>query len=126
VSLCFSGLSTGVWGLSASDVYVVGCAGACDGLIGQNATICHYDGAQWSAAWSDNAVNIEYPGFIWGTSDTDIYVAGSAHYDGSMWSQVLTGVEGGILAIRGAGPGDVFAVGDGGRILHYAGPPAER
>ena len=112
---------TGAWGLSASDVYVVG--------DHEGINICHYNGAQWTAIWNDIASLIA--GRVWGTSDSDIYISGSTgnpdgtdevlHYDGASWAVPLSaGVNVGLDSVlHGLGPNDVYAVGGSGAILHY-------
>ena len=63
-------------------------------------------------------------GVIWGTSDTDVFVAaGGGHiyqWNGKDWRQShLAG--GDIRAFAGTGPADVYAVGEGGTLRHYDG-----
>lgn len=74
-------------------------------------------------------------GVIWGTSDTDVFVAaGGGHiyqWNGKAWLQTHSG-GGDIRAFAGTGPADVYAVGEEGTLLHYNGrawtalqPPGE-
>lgn len=62
---------------------------------------------------------------IWGTSDSDIFIAtfqgAIYHWDGSVWQQMETGVETGLNHIHGSGRDDLYCVGDNATILHYDG-----
>lgn len=61
---------------------------------------------------------------VWGSSATDALVAGSAgvyHFDGTVWSLMDTGGNGGGYGVWGSSGSDVFVVGSSGRILHYDG-----
>ena len=61
-------------------------------------------------------------GSVWGTSPTDIYVAGAGgtvlHYDGTKWSRKETGTGVNLLNVFGVG-NDVYVSGFSGAILHY-------
>jgi len=123
----------GVWGTSASDVFAVGVQGV----------ILHYDGSTWSTmasfatcgCWDDLHAPHGYEDMsgclfgVWGSAWNDVYAVGwkdgtggiILHYDGSIWSTSF-GIENVILRdVWGGSSSDVFAVGDGGTILHYAG-----
>jgi hypothetical protein len=54
---------------------------------------------------------------IWGTSPSDIFVAGAGvhHYDGSAWRQEVDG--GSYFHVRGFGGSEVVAVGSDGRVV---------
>jgi hypothetical protein len=54
----------GVWGSSASDVYIVGSAG----------TIMHYDGTTWRGMVSGTSGAI---GSVWGSSAADVFAVGN-------------------------------------------------
>ena len=100
---------TGVWGSSASDVFVVG----------ESGTILHYDGDTWTPM--DGGIGNTYLWAVWGTSATDVFVGGSSstilHYDGGTWNPMTAGA---VQDFWGTSSSDIFAVG-GNRILHYDG-----
>jgi hypothetical protein len=54
---------------------------------------------------------------LWGTSGSDLFVAGSGihHFDGSSWTQALDG--GPYLYVRGFGGSEIVAVGSNGRVV---------
>ena len=121
-----------VWGSGPSDVYAVGHDMASDPGVG---VVLHYDGATWSPVFQQDGL---VPNAVWGTSATDVFLAGfqvtqksdgeftvtSAiwHYDGSTWSPMDLPKGDEVLSdIWGTSPSDVFAVGDRGLILHYDG-----
>jgi hypothetical protein len=62
---------------------------------------------------------------IWGSSDTDVWAVGDmgtiAHFDGTTWSLVPSGVTDNLTGIMGSGPSDVYATGDQGNVLHWDG-----
>ncbi len=62
---------------------------------------------------------------IWGTSNSNVYVAGYngtiLHYDGNSWVPMVSGTENDLTCIWGDSDSDVFAVGYIGIILHYDG-----
>jgi uncharacterized protein YjdB len=146
--MCSDCCGQGVWGSSATDIFVTcgspilhydgtgwstmatqtGSQGF--GVWGTSATdvyavfgdgIQHYDGTSWSTAIS-TAVILNG---VWGTSPTDIYAVGNAgtilHYDGTTWSTMASGTFGDLHDVWGTSATNVFAVGDLDRILHYDG-----
>jgi cysteine-rich repeat protein len=107
-----------VWGLGPNDVFA----------FGQN-NILHYDGVTWS---STNIDGVDSSGsdlldFLdgWGASSNDVFTVGYtgliAHYDGSSWTDMQSGVETTLESVWGAAANDVFAVGYPGTILHFDG-----
>jgi len=123
----------GVWGTSPSNVFAVGDEGV----------ILHYDGSTWTSmtsfaacgCWNDDFAPHGYSAgsgclfSIWGSAWNDMYAVGRKagmggiilHYDGSIWSTTF-GIGNVILRdVWGSSSSDVFAVGDGGTILRYAG-----
>lgn len=62
---------------------------------------------------------------IWGSSPTDVWVAGEAgallHYDGASWSVAVSGTESGLRALSGTSAKDVWAAGLDGTLLHFDG-----
>ncbi len=101
-----------LWGTSSSDVYAVG----------EEGTILHYDGTEWSAMTSGTDHNLNG---VWGTSSSNVYaVAGGGmilHYNGTEWSEMTSGTSQYLGAVWGSSSTDVYAVGTGGTILHYDG-----
>ncbi|MGH7751548.1 MAG: Ig-like domain-containing protein, partial [Gemmatimonadales bacterium] len=101
-----------LWAADANNVFVVG----------QSGQIRRWNGS----AWSLFATLPGSPGLfgIWGTSPTDVWVAGSGggiwHYDGVAFTQQAV-IGSGHWAMWGSSPNDVFAVGSGGVIAHYNG-----
>jgi hypothetical protein len=61
---------------------------------------------------------------VWGSSPSNVFAVGTGgtilHYNGSMWSPMVSGTTNFLNAVWGSSSSDVFAVGDGGTILHYA------
>ena len=141
-----------VWGLSRSNVYVVGMGGL----------ILHYDGVAWSQMASGTSDNLRSvggladsliwaggqsgslfrfngggwtrepdPGFsveaIWGRTPREVYVVGNSgqvrQYDGAAWSPVASGTDMALLSVYSP-TGPVYAVGVGGTILSEWTPQA--
>jgi hypothetical protein len=114
-----------VWGSSESDVFAVGDQG----------TILHYDGSSWTSMTSPAAVGTCGISGVWGTSPTNVFatVGGYSgcssvlHYDGYLWSVVLTLPEPGdnefpaLNDVWGSGPSDVYAAGYDGLLAHFNG-----
>jgi hypothetical protein len=100
---------TGIWGSSASDIFVVGLEG----------TILHYDGRHWLRMPSPTKQSLYE---LWGTSGTNVFAVGQGgtilHYDGRQWSGMLSPTQQNLYAVSGTSATDVFVVGDGGIILH--------
>lgn len=105
---------SGVWGSSASDIYLVGN----DGGAG---IVRHYNGSTWTKVHTvaNNPLLA-----VWGSSASDVYAIGApdtatplAHYT-TTWMNVTTTANG--SALWGSGPDDIFAAGASG-IYHYNG-----
>ena len=113
-----------VWGSASNDVFAVG----------RNGRILHYDGSSWSDMSSGTS---EWLHGVWGNSPSDVFAVGDdgtvLHYDGNdvdngTWTAMtsntqrdLWGVWGSASVGTGGKADDVFAVGNGGTILHYDG-----
>ena len=75
--------------------------------------IYHWDGAMWHEfSLEDFGVNIgnKHITPIWGPASTDMYFGGDsgrvAHYDGSTFTQIKTGVNGNVVDITGTSDGE--------------------
>lgn len=135
-----------VHGLSSSDVWAVGDAGA----------VAHWDGSQWShdkvgaqalrsvralgesavwvvgrsgaarlwngKEWEDHSTGSEELLSVWGSAPNDVYVAGPAnallHWDGGQWNKIPMPRT--FSAVSGTGAADVWACG-GGVVAHWDG-----
>ncbi len=100
-----------------SEVYAVGEAG----------TVVRYDGSSWSLMsfpWKSPLRG------VWGSSASALFVVGGDpdpisdggiyRYDGSSWSLTeITGFD--LYSVWGAAADDVYAGGDGGKVLYYNG-----
>lgn len=105
----------GVWGSSKSDVWAVGAT-----------TILHFNGSIWSEAVNDPSLALYA---VWGTSKTDVFAGGLSlstgdgiilHYDGAAWTPMaIPQVKASLQGLWGSAPGNVWAVGSSGTILHY-------
>jgi PKD repeat protein len=101
----------GIWGSSASDVYVGG----------DSNTLLHFDGSTWSTVnIGITTVDIEN---IWGSSASDVYVVGANgtfHYDGSSWTAVNTGASL-VYGLWGTSASNIYTSDAYGNIYHYNG-----
>ena len=72
----------GVWGRSASDVFLVG---------GPPGIIWHYDGNSWEVMTSGTEHSLRD---VWGSSDNNVFAVGHTstilHYDGSNWNSMTS------------------------------------
>ena len=123
----------GVWGRSATDLYVVGMGNRPKVMNERQAVVFHHDGTSWHEMTSPfgcvTATNFCPLEGVWG-SGSDIYAVGVtalpgfppvgriARYadTGFMGTTDLSGAQ--PHAVWGSGPEDVFVVGDN-TILHY-------
>lgn len=108
---------SGVWGTSASDVWAVG----------DEDTTIHWDGTAWTPGNSNERGDMLYS--VWTSSPQRGWAVGAfgtvLSGDGSGWGPLpepyVFGTDGPtIYAVRGTGPSDVWAVGDG-LIAHWDG-----
>ena len=104
--------ATAIWGFRATDVYAVGYD-----------VVLRFDGSSWKVHTSFSGSGYWLKD-IWGSSSSDLYVAGQhgflRHFDGKQWTPCQTGFTGYYRSIWGAGPSDVCAVG-GGKTYHFDG-----
>lgn len=118
----YPGGYNGVWGTSATNVYVS--KTSCD-VVGCFGSVLRYNGATWDYAQTGSADHLVG---IWGSSGSDIFVVGSAgivlHYNGSSWT-ADPGIRTGLYGIWGSGASDIWALSpDDWRnttTLHYDG-----
>jgi hypothetical protein len=106
----------GLWGSASDDVYAVG----------DDATIFHYDGSNWSQVLTGILPNTAGEAYrsVSGTSSTDVWVLGDStvlHFDGA-WELVPTpqGLGSTVAHIHAAAPDDVW-VAWFATLLHYDG-----
>jgi hypothetical protein len=102
-----------VWASSATNVWAAGVSVA-----------LHLSGTTWSL--TSGAVDTTLG--LWGSAPDDLWAVGLdsagsgnavTHWDGSAWTAVPVPAGGGLQGVRGTAAGDVWAVGNGGQILHY-------
>ena len=102
----------GVWGGSGTDVFAVG----------DNGTVIHYDGINWSAMAGGTTRNLMD---VWGSSGTDIFAVGNMgtilNYDGITWSDMGQDSKEQYRGVWSSSGSDVFVSGGSGSILHYNG-----
>ncbi len=111
-----------VWGVDASNVWIVGRGGRIDKTTN--------GGANWSQQASGLPSTALIRG-IWGSSASDVWaVAGDTgdstivyiiHFNGTVWSTYSQSFSGGLRSIWGSSSNDIWAVGDTGNVLHYNG-----
>jgi hypothetical protein len=116
-----------IWGSSASDVWAVGHGYQFTGTM-------HYDGSSWTEV-NTIADSLFYD--VWGSGPDDVWAVGFisgaagsavAHWDGSRWSLDTEGSSLGTTvtndifrSVTGTGVDDVWAVGNGGTLIHRNG-----
>lgn len=107
-----------LWGSSARDVWAVG---------DDASAAFHWDGSRWSAVptGADPAVGL---GAVWGAGPGEVWMASRAaplllRWDGRTLAPLAAaaGLRS-LSGLGGSGPGDLWAVGGDGAILHRAGP----
>jgi len=92
--------------------------------VGAGGTILYYDGTSWSSQTSGTANDLF---FVVAISGADVYALGAGgtilHYDGTTWTARTSGTTNALRSATGAATPagvvtDLWAVGDGGTILH--------
>jgi hypothetical protein len=105
---------TSLWGSGPSDIWAVGSRGSNVG------TMMHWNGMHW-AAFSDVDHGL---GHIWGAGANDVWAVGSGgavlHFDGAVWSPVVTVSNDNFTGVWGSTAEDVWVVGaNHGTIIHH-------
>ncbi|HEX6790304.1 MAG TPA: hypothetical protein VF247_03260 [Candidatus Krumholzibacteria bacterium] len=110
---------TSVWGTSLTNVFAAG-----------GNQLLHFDGRGWSGI---RVVDDRFwTSAVSGSGPSDVFVVSSAsysettprpiaHFDGRGWSTTSSGTNQNFTDVWSSGPGDAFAAGEYGAILHYDG-----
>jgi len=90
--------------------------------VGDNGTALRFQAGGWSPLGSPPSTS----GLngVWGSSLKNLYAVGGGdiiHFDGTAWRAVIIGYTNQLNKVWGAGPDDVFIVGNGGTLLRYDG-----
>ncbi|MCB9852610.1 MAG: hypothetical protein H6819_05905 [Phycisphaerales bacterium] len=106
-----------IWGISPSDVFVVG-----DNIF------MHFDGQSWKQFLVSGTNEMRG---VWGSGPSNVFAVGRhgtiLHYTGPQsdpfdeWTPMSSGTGEDLSAVSGSGPNDVWAVGDAGTLIHYDG-----
>jgi hypothetical protein len=116
----FTARWNGIWGSSASDIWIVG-----DG-----ARVRHWDGTALQTILTPSSIAGEnllavYGFAVSGLPSSDVYAVGDAgsiiHYNGTAWSEPANPTDCRLNAIWGSGPTDIWAVGACSEIAHFTG-----
>jgi hypothetical protein len=99
----------GIWGASASDVWLVGYQ-----------CLLHWNGTAISS-YGIGTYETSF-GAVWGTSANDVWFVGDGrgsfgHWDGTSWSFYWAGTFRSLTSIWGSSTGDIWTVGEGD-VLH--------
>jgi hypothetical protein len=110
-----------IWGSGANDVYAAGWL-----------HLLRYDGDTWSEVSLPQSV--VFLTEVWGTGRNDVWVfyggsgygasslaKGMFHFDGVDWESVDCPTNMALTAAWGASPNDIFAVGEGAKMVRYDG-----
>jgi hypothetical protein len=120
----------GIWGSSATDIWVIADNSEKQGRAWQKGMTKHgvmtdpKTGFVWSEVDSQSIVTLEA---IWGSSAADIWAVGDKGTIRRMqngqtrWSITLSPTQEALHAIWGSSASDVWAVGDAGSIFHFDG-----
>jgi hypothetical protein len=113
-----TGTWLGLWGSSASDVF----------MVGEGGEIRRWNGSAWSPM---NSGTTEALNGVWGSGPGDVYAVGDngtvLHYDGNVsgdWTTLATPADPGapVNAVWGSGPGDVYLLANSGLdLVHWDG-----
>jgi len=103
-----------IWGRGPTDVFAVG----------ERGTLLHYDGKRWSPRASGTMLGLHS---IWGSDGVAFAVGGNGvvlRHEGSSWQLVAQPGKLSANTLRAVGGHDaqtVYAVGNGGSVLHFDG-----
>jgi hypothetical protein len=101
-----------VWGSGASDVF----------FVEQVGTIGHYDGAGWGSVYDWNQGQGPGVNGLGGSGASDVLAVGGGgaivHFDGTSWNALDSGTPIDLTAVCSVAPGEAYAVGRFGTILH--------
>jgi hypothetical protein len=108
----------GIWGTSATNVFVVGVTSA----VAVASSIWQYDGSAWTRMDSGTAEGLYG---VWGSTSDNFFAVGDngtiLHYDGSGWTAMSSDTGERLYDVWGSSATDVFAVGVSGAIVHFDG-----
>lgn len=115
-----TGVLSGVWGNSASDVFVVG------GTPTQG-EVYHFDGVAWRGMKVPAGVGLLV--WVFGFGPSDVYAVGvgggAIHYDGARWTRLESGTTQDLWGVWGRATNDLWVVGGSGGstpvLLHFDG-----
>jgi hypothetical protein len=120
-------LVVGMWGSGSNDIWAVG--------VTDPGMYFHWNGAAWSYAYF-NVTSGENAGMaaLWGSAANDVWAVGSGddtgtkreaasvfHWNGSDWTQVISGLDFALNGVSGTSSGDVWVVGINGKTAHWDG-----
>lgn len=77
--------------------------------------------------WCTDNAHLDMNPKLWGFTEQDVWAVGgrdraiALHWDGARWRRVPTPPAGGLRGVWGAGPRDVWAVGERGTVLRWDG-----
>ena len=105
----------GVWGSASDNIWVVG----------EGGTILHWNGQAWSSVSSGTLASLRA---VWG-SEPNVWAVGDTEGAGKLVANVVDsdwlagkiGLVPTLNCVWGSGPGDVWAGGDAGTMVHFTG-----
>jgi hypothetical protein len=111
-------------GLTQSILYGVWLSGGTDvWAVGDRVTL-HYDGSGWASVGNPVDIGIS----VWGSADDDVWAVGRpaavaatafiSRFNGVAWVPAAAPTTTPLQAVRGSSFGNVWAVGNGGVVLH--------
>lgn len=116
-----------IWGTRPENLFIIAEGGSWPSR--GHADVYMYDGVSWKPVL-ERPFPLARLRDIWGSSNLDVFAVGDAgtilHYDGSAWSEMLSGTASDLRCLWGTSSYDVFAAGSEGTVLHYDGSTWER
>ncbi len=109
-----------LWGTSASDIWLSWGCDAQSGTVGVG-QLAHYNGSGLDASKAFPLPSGEYAEGLWGTSDNDIWAAGTHrwHYNGTAWTEDAVAPPGGNADQTVWGNGSDYFAGGGYIALYH-------